>query len=154
MVPPSSFPGGEMQFYQAKVRLAGSLLNEVFKPDLSAPEIMLLRAFHGQDAVVDIKRTRVSALPSESERERLMALYMGNANNDPEQTSRKNSIWFSLFGHLTAELPTKLPGDWPEIEQPPVIAEAPRGGKRALQRMKAAEEAASEPAEMAESPLE
>lgn len=136
-----------MQFYQAKVRLAGSLLNEVFKADLSAPEIMLLRAFHGQDAVVDIKKTRVSTLPNSDERERLMALYMGTATNDPEQAKAKNSIWFSLFGHLTAELPTKLPGEWPDAE-PPIEVIASRGGKR--QRMREQAEAEAE----AESPLE
>lgn len=105
-----------MQLYQAKVRLAGSMMNEVFKPDLSAPEIMLLRAFHGQDAVVDIKKTRVSSAPSDDERERLMALYMGSANNDPEQAKNKNVLWMTLFGHATAELPKKLPGDWPSVE--------------------------------------
>ena len=153
MVPPLFPFGGTMQFYQAKIRLGGSLLNEVFKPDLSAPEIMLLREFHGSDAVVDIKRTRTTPRPSEEERERLMSLYMGSSNNDPEQVKAKNGIWFALFGHLTAELPTKLPGEWPEIEQPPVISEAPRVGKRALQRA-AREAEANEPAETAESPLE
>lgn len=102
-----------MQFYQAKVRLAGSLMNEVFKAELSAPEIMLLREFHGQDAVVDIKRTREEPVPSEDERERLMGIYMGSSNNDPEQIKAKQMTWMRLFGHAGASLPSKLPGEYP-----------------------------------------
>ncbi len=151
MVPPLFPFGGTMQFYQAKIRLGGSLLNEVFKPDLSAPEIMLLREFHGADAVVDIKRTREEKVASEDERERLMTMYMASTNNDPEQAKRKNLIWMQLFGHSTASLPTKLPGEWPALEpkdaveyvvKPPV--------KKGF--VKAAP--APEPADQAESPLE
>lgn len=108
-----------MQFYQCKVRLAGSLMNEVFKADVSAPEIMLLRAFHGDDAVVDIVKTRVSGVSNDDERERLMRIYMNQKGNNVEQIKQKQGIWFGLFGPLTATLPTKLPGEYPEIEPEP-----------------------------------
>jgi len=47
-----------MQLYSAKIRLGGSLHNEVVKTDLTAPEILMLKAIHnGPDGegVVDIK---------------------------------------------------------------------------------------------------
>ena len=140
-----------MQFYQAKVRLAGSLTNEVFKADLSAPEIMLLRAFHGQDSVVDIFKTRVSIAPSDEERERLMSLYMGSENNDPDQVKSKNQMWMQLFGHFTAELPQKIAGEWPSLTpaEPDFVAR-PLPKKRGPN----ANVGVDTPAETAESALE
>lgn len=49
-----------MQTYSAKVRLGGSLYNEVLKHDLTAPEILLLQSIHNSpegEGVVDIKPT-------------------------------------------------------------------------------------------------
>ncbi len=45
-----------MQHYKALVRLAGNILHEVPKDNLTAPEIILLRFIHGDDAVVSIKK--------------------------------------------------------------------------------------------------
>ncbi len=44
-----------MQTYNAIVRLGGELHNEVSKNNLTAPEILVLRKVHGQDAVVKIE---------------------------------------------------------------------------------------------------
>jgi F-type H+-transporting ATPase subunit alpha len=47
-----------MQLYSAKVRLSGSLYNEVRKDELTAPEILLLRSIHGgTEAVTEVKAT-------------------------------------------------------------------------------------------------
>lgn len=44
----------KFQFYNCRVRLAGSLLNEVPKTGISAAEVHLLADQHGEDAIVDI----------------------------------------------------------------------------------------------------
>lgn len=43
-----------MKLYNCKVRLAGSIDNEVRKEGASAAEVILLRKVHGDDAVVNI----------------------------------------------------------------------------------------------------
>ena len=129
-----------MQFYQCKVRLMGSLLHEVFKPEVSAPEIMILRALHGSDAVVDIVRTRIGAVSNDDERERLLSLYMDPKVHNAEQMKVKNGIWQMLFGPITAQLPTKLTDqEYPELPGEPPRATDKRS-KREIQR--AAKEAA------------
>lgn len=44
-----------MHTYNAIVRLGGELHNEVQKNNLTAPELLVLRKIHGQDAVVKIE---------------------------------------------------------------------------------------------------
>lgn len=44
--------------YDCTVRLGGSRNNEVTKTAVTAPEITLLAAVHGPDAVVQVKRTK------------------------------------------------------------------------------------------------
>lgn len=64
-----------MEYAQATIRLAGSLLNTVEK-EVSAPEIAILRAVHGgQDTVVNIKLTRTDNISSKDERNRLEFIY-------------------------------------------------------------------------------
>jgi hypothetical protein len=50
-----------MQLYNCKVRLHGSLYNEVRKEDITAAEIAVLKAIHGQeggiDPIADIEHT-------------------------------------------------------------------------------------------------
>lgn len=49
-----------MQTYSAKIRLGGSLYNEVLRTDLTAPEILLLQSIHTSsegEGVADIKPT-------------------------------------------------------------------------------------------------
>lgn len=64
-----------MQTYSAKVRLAGSLYNEVPKSDLTAPEIAILKRIHGSDAIVDIKPGKSVDRTDEQERARLAHTY-------------------------------------------------------------------------------
>lgn len=97
-----------MRFYNAKVRLAGSLLHEVYKEGLSAPEIMLLRHIHGQDAVVDIKYVDEKTYgPDENavERDRLRLIY---DDVTPNQEARNSKVE-ELFGPPHRELPQTAP---------------------------------------------
>lgn len=86
-----------MQTYSAKIRLGGSLYNEVLRTDLTAPEILFLQSIHTSpegEGVVDIKPTGREAFDEvfdeedpdrrapkrvlrteKSERKRLMATY-------------------------------------------------------------------------------
>lgn len=65
-----------MQVVSCKVRLAGSVLNEVVKSDVTAPQVLVLRSVHGgADSVVDIKATGTIDVSDADERERLVALY-------------------------------------------------------------------------------
>jgi hypothetical protein len=64
-----------MYRYDATVRLAGSPLHEVQKENLSASEILILRAIHGDDAVVNIKWKTSDRTPHADERERLIQFY-------------------------------------------------------------------------------
>ncbi|MEM8773836.1 MAG: hypothetical protein AAGF53_02320 [Pseudomonadota bacterium] len=47
-----------MKYYDAKVRLGGSLLNEVWCHGISAPEVMLLNAIHGGSAIADLAENK------------------------------------------------------------------------------------------------
>lgn len=63
-----------MEYAQIEVRLAGSLENTIIK-EVSAAEIPVLKSLHGHDAVVNIKKTKVEAIDSKVERERLERFY-------------------------------------------------------------------------------
>lgn len=102
-----------MFVYNCKVRLAGSLLNEVRKDGVTAPEIMLFQAFHGPDAVVDIVEVGPISRDDDTERDRLTNIYMGAI--DAERGKEKQAIWMNLFGHAGNPLPTRLKGEYPKL---------------------------------------
>ncbi|WP_176074325.1 hypothetical protein [Brucella intermedia] len=64
-----------MQTYSARVRLSGSLFNEVPKAELTAAEITVLRRLHGPDSVVEIKPGKHVDRSDDVERDRLNHLY-------------------------------------------------------------------------------
>lgn len=65
-----------MLLYSGKVRLQGSLNNEVRKTDITAPEIAILQRIHGKDAVVDVVKVgAVKNRTDRSERHRLANTY-------------------------------------------------------------------------------
>ena len=66
-----------MQTYDATVRLAGDLGNTVCKVGLTAPEVLVLQAIHGSDAVVDIAPKTMDKRPHLEERDRLEETYGG-----------------------------------------------------------------------------
>ncbi len=65
-----------MQLYNAMVRIGGSKLNEIPKVGLTAGEIIVLKQVHGgDDAVFDIKPTRMDRRAHADERKRLEDRY-------------------------------------------------------------------------------
>lgn len=65
-----------MNLYKAKVRINGSLNNEVRKTGLTAAEIAILQRIHGKDAVIDVVEVgSVRKRTDRSERNRLAGLY-------------------------------------------------------------------------------
>ena len=83
-----------MEYANVEIRLAGSLENTVRK-EVSAPEIAILKAIHGHDAVVNIKKSRVSPTEQAVERDRLGKFY----NDD---------VIAKLFPGVTSKLPNTL----------------------------------------------
>lgn len=83
-----------MEYAQVTVRLAGSLENTVIK-EVSIPEIPILKAIHGHDAVVEISKTRTAEVEQAAERDRLDKAY-------------GTPILEKLFPGVTSKLPTTL----------------------------------------------
>lgn len=103
-----------MDIFTGKLRLAGSIQNEIPKTDMTAAEVVLLRAIHGHDSVVDLKRTGSHKMLHAEERERLITLY-GEAKNPDGQ------FYFrEMFGPEHRELPTKVL-DYQDPEKLPVV---------------------------------
>jgi hypothetical protein len=101
-----------MQIYSCKVLLGGSRDNEVRKSDVTAAEIMILRALHGgDDFVTEIVPVSKETRSHAQERKRLWAIYVGE---DEEGSSlggfaqERGRLLQSLFGPSTAPLPDKL----------------------------------------------
>ena len=68
-----------MQHVRATVRLSGDLNFTVEKPDITVAEVVLLRAIHGEDAVVNISPIYKSNESLRDERDRLLGAYGGNS---------------------------------------------------------------------------
>lgn len=96
-----------MQYFSAKIRLAGSLLNEVWRDRLSVPEVMVLQALHGSDAVLDLKLVDEQPLEDHAaERERIGLTYGRSEASRPAVKSVLGTEW--------QPLPEVLPGFVPE----------------------------------------
>lgn len=93
-----------MEYYNAKLRLHGSVSNEVLKEDLSAPEIIILRKVHGEDAVVDINLSKEEDIDEAEERRRLADRYDSGLRKIEEPTSVAK-----LFGEGFTPLLSVLP---------------------------------------------
>lgn len=117
-----------MQYYKAKVRLAGSTMNEVEKV-LSAPELLVLQFVHGVDAITNVSKAKVEKINLNNEKQRLKGLY------DQALVKRKQSI-DTIFGPLAPiveELPQEMLSGFGIIDEDDVIAVA----KNATQNAKA-----------------
>lgn len=88
-----------MQNYTATVRLRGSAMNEVQKEDVTAAEVIMLKRIHGEDALVNIRPTRMDKRNHKEERARLSEVYGARKVEE-------------LFGNeiIGAKLPVKLDG--------------------------------------------
>jgi hypothetical protein len=108
------------------VALNGDITFTVFKQDVTVPEIAILRAIHGADAVRDIKPLHMDKRSHSEERQRLLLEY-GNAKD-----SKDESIFEKLFPGLSP-----LPVTFKDIgidlseEDPFVEEEKPRRGRPA-----------------------
>lgn len=103
-----------MKLYTAKVRLSGSLLNEVIKHNLTPAEIVLLRALHGDDAVVDIEHVADVNRSDRKERLRLAGMY---SLNSPKGVQSGEDLVREFLGIDSQPLPK-------EVEVRPVAATA------------------------------
>jgi hypothetical protein len=99
-----------MKIYSAKIRLSGSIMNEVRRDNLSAPEVILLRHLHGHDAVTDIVEVGGDRRAHSDERERLGDLY---------DSGGEKGLILTLFGPPHQELPSELPEVSKPVEHKP-----------------------------------
>lgn len=108
-----------MQYYQAKVRLAGSPMNEVQKI-LSAPEVLVLQYIHGVDAITNVTFHEEKRINLREEKDRLKGMY------DQALVKREQSI-DTIFGPL-GSVPEQLPSDLAErfgmVDEDDVLAVA------------------------------
>jgi hypothetical protein len=93
-----------MYRYSAKIRIGGSVLNEVRKTNMSAAEVILLRRLHGADALAELKETGSDKAPHAEERQRLVKIY---CNGESERRTKIN--FEQIFGPEHLELPNRLP---------------------------------------------
>lgn len=93
-----------MRVYSGKVRLNGDLRWEVRRDRITAPEVLVLRALHGGDAVVDLKYIDdLDDDETRGERERLQTEYVLNPSED-------GNVVTKLFGPSHLSLPLKATG--------------------------------------------
>lgn len=64
-----------MQRCSITLRLSGDPGNTIYKNEVTPAEIVLLRAIHGADAVIDVKPTHMCKTPHREERQRLSLIY-------------------------------------------------------------------------------
>jgi len=93
-----------MQYYSAKIRLAGSVSNEVRRDEISAPELMLLKRIHGPDAVLDVEYGKKGNVDHSEERKRLFEKYPTAINAEA-----KRHYVEELFGPAHTDLPAEDP---------------------------------------------
>jgi hypothetical protein len=98
-----------MEYANTEIRIGGSLENTVIK-EVSAPEIAVLRAIHGSDALVNTSKSRTDLdVNARVERERLAKIYGGE-------------ILSKLFPGALGVIPTRL-------EEVGIEGFAPKGKK-------------------------
>ena len=95
-----------MKLYSVKINLAGSLLNQVHKDRVSAAEIVLLRAIHGDDAVREIVHTANVNRSDRAERARLAKRY---TKTSPNGVLRGDALVHRYLGVEAQPLPTEVP---------------------------------------------
>lgn len=98
-----------MQLCNLTVRLGGSQLNTVPKLNATPAEILILRALHGDDAVVDIRPTKVDKkIRQEEEWARLSRDYDGGSIFTTAPGEESKSVMANLFPGAMKKLPTTL----------------------------------------------
>lgn len=103
-----------MHLYDCKLRLGGSLYNEVPKPGITAAEITVLRVVHGDDSVVDIVHAGENKKLSSNQVRSELSLMYSKALRGIEGVGSVNGI----FG-VAGEMPASLPGFEPAKKTAP-----------------------------------
>lgn len=98
----------KFKVYSCKLRLEGSVLNEVPKNDVTAAEIEMYRALHGSDAVVNIVETGEKTSTDAAERERVKSKFINPMRDAPPRLKAKTEMFRNMFGHDTLPLPKGL----------------------------------------------
>lgn len=94
------------RLYDCKVRLSGSVQNEVPKFNVTAPEITVYQAIHGSDSVVSIKANgKLAKRTDAKERARLTDIFANPALSVGEALEKKMRLLSDLFGHASNALP-------------------------------------------------
>lgn len=134
-----------MKLFDCKVRLAGDVANEVLKRGISDAEITLLRAIHGNDAVVDVVDTKLDALRHEVVRDVNVSLLDAERNKpipvvdgEVERTSAQERerlaflygerIVADVFGGVLA----RIGDEPPPLRLPPRSRASPKASTPAL----------------------
>jgi len=97
-----------MKLYSCKVRLNGSLYNEVPKSDVTAAEIHILKMLHGDDAVIGVEETGKNKATQAEERDRLEAIY-GEGIVAQQLAKTPELALAAVFG-INGRLPDDIPG--------------------------------------------
>lgn len=92
-----------MQYYNVKLRLAGSTMNEV-RRTVSAPEGLIMMFIHGEDALTDVKPTENKEVNLVEEKNRLRSRY------DSALAKSDQSV-DTIFGPL-GQVPQELPAEF------------------------------------------
>jgi hypothetical protein len=101
-----------MKLYRCRINLGGSRDNQVWRDNVSAPELMLLRALHDDEHVTEIAEIGEEERDHAEERERLDKEY-------PGENCRKEIV--ALFGRPHVPLPESvslLPGTEAKLPVP------------------------------------
>ncbi len=94
-----------MKLYSCKVRLGGSVVNEVRKDSVLAAEIMLLRGIHGGDAVLEVRLDgEDKSIKQEDAKARLMRDYV---ERSPEVARLFNALFPTVIMG-GGDLPTQI----------------------------------------------
>lgn len=109
----------KFKLYSCKLRLDGSVLNEVPKTGVTAAEIEMLRGLHGSDAIVSLKDAGSVERSDAEERARIQALFINPLLDAPPRLKAKNEMFATLFGHKSQPMPKTLEAD-EEIADEPV----------------------------------
>jgi hypothetical protein len=101
----------KFKLYSCKLRLDGSVLNEVPKYEVTAAEIEMLRGLHGSDAIINIKDAGSVERSDAEERARVYSMFINPLLDAPPRVKAKNEMFSTLFGHKSQPMPKTLEAD-------------------------------------------
>lgn len=107
-----------MKLYNVRVRLGGSINNEVTKTQVTPAEIAVLQRMHGDDAVQNVVEVGSVNRSDSRERARLSQLYPKGPSADGNTRLDGPGFIASIFGVSGVPLPVEYvaPAPEPEVE--------------------------------------